>query len=173
MAAQTEAAPPDNAQSAAAIEQLYAVYHQPLLRHLQRLVANAETAEDLMHETFIKALLHWHELNSVAATSKWLYRIATNTAYDYLRRRRRVEMLSLNEDTATDITAPAVEAHWEDAEPILAALHQLPEHYRTPLLLISAGYDTKDIATAMGLNLNTIKTRTHRARAQFRHHYAA
>ena len=43
------------------IEQLYHEYHQPLGRYLARLVIDRETAEDLCHGTFIKALRHWDE----------------------------------------------------------------------------------------------------------------
>src|ERR1043165_5998215 len=99
----------------AAIEQLYDSYHQPLLRYLQRLVTNQETAEDLLHETFIKAFMHWHELNSAAATRGWLSRIATITAYDYLRRRRLVEMLPMTDAHASTFAAPDMVKRLDDA----------------------------------------------------------
>jgi RNA polymerase sigma-70 factor, ECF subfamily len=155
------------------IEQLYTDYYQPILRHLERLVRNHETAEDLAHETFIKALRHWNQLDQVTSVRGWLYRIATNTAYDYLRRGRRVDIQPLTDDHAQRFTAPPIETRFDDAEPILAALHRIPEHYRRPLLLATAGYDHKDIANALHSNVNTIKTRVHRARMQFRQHYAA
>jgi RNA polymerase sigma-70 factor, ECF subfamily len=44
---------------AQAIEQLYDEYHQPILRYLERLVRERETAEDLCQKTFLKALRHW------------------------------------------------------------------------------------------------------------------
>jgi RNA polymerase sigma-70 factor (ECF subfamily) len=161
-----------DALSTNAVEQLYHEYHQPIQRYLERLIGNRETAEDLAHETFIKALRHWTQLNQSASARNWLYRIATNTAYDYLRRKCRVEMTPLTDDHAQRFTAPPIETRFDDAEPILAALHRIPEHYRRPLLLATAGYDHKDIANALHSNVNTIKTRVHRARMQFRQHYA-
>ena len=155
------------------IEQVYTDYYQPILRHLERLVRNHETAEDLAHETFIKALRGWEQLEQVASVRGWLYRIATNTAYDFLRRGRRIDMQPLTDDHAQVFTAPPIETRFDDAEPILAALQHIPEHYRRPLLLATAGYDHKDIACALNSNVNTIKTRVHRARMQFRQHYAA
>src|SRR5688500_18305919 len=80
------------------IEQLYQDHRQPILRYLDRLVSDRETAEDLCHETFTKALRHWKELEQVAVARSWLYRIATNTAYDYLRRRRRVAITPLTDE---------------------------------------------------------------------------
>ena len=156
-----------------AIEQLYTAYQPLIQRHLERLVNNRETAEDLTHETFIKALRRWEQLEQVTSVRGWLYRIATNTAYDYLRRKRRVEITPLTDDHAEVFAAPARETQCDDAEPILAALQHIPEHYRLPLLLSTAGYDHTDIATALHSNVNTIKTRVHRARMQFRQHYAA
>ena len=156
-----------------AIEQLYIVYQPLIQRYLERLINNRETAEDLTHETFIKALRHWEQLDQVTSARGWLYRIAANTAYDYLRRGRRIEITPLTDDYAEVFAAPARETRFDDAEPILAALHHIPEHYRLPLLLATAGYDHKDIAAALNSNVNTIKTRVHRARMQFRQHYAA
>jgi RNA polymerase sigma-70 factor (ECF subfamily) len=84
--------------STAAIEQLYQDYHQPIMRYLERLVHQHETAEDLTQETFIKALRNWQQLDQVASVRGWLYRIATNTAYDYLRRQQRIGFISLMSD---------------------------------------------------------------------------
>jgi RNA polymerase sigma-70 factor, ECF subfamily len=155
---------------AISIEQLYHDYHQPIRRYLNRLVSDRETAEDLCQETFIKALRHWNELEQVAVARNWIYRIATNTAYDYLRRRRRLASTRLTDEHEV---ASAVET-FDDAEPVWAALKHLPDQYRVPLLLqIWAGYSLNDIAAALGCNVTTIKTRVHRARLRFRQIYVA
>jgi RNA polymerase sigma-70 factor (ECF subfamily) len=159
--------------SAIALEALYTTYHQPIQRYLERLVSNHEMAEDLTHETFIKALRNWEQLDQAASARGWLYRIATNTAYDYLRRKRRVEMTRLTDEHAATCIAPAMETRIDVVEPIQAALQHIPEHYRLPLLLAAAGYEHKDIAAALNSNPNTIKTRVHRGRARFRQLYAA
>ena len=154
--------------SASAIDQLYREWHQPIQRYLERLVGQRETAEDLVQETFIKALRHWDQHDPAAAPRGWLYRIATNTAYDYLRRKRQITFTSLTDSQA------AIESRLDDVEPILAALRQLPEYYRTPMLLsLHAGYGHKDIAAALKSSVNSVKMRVHRARIQFRQHYIA
>ena len=157
--------------SATSIEQLYQEYHQPILRHLERLVHHHETAEDLCQETFLKALRSWNQHDSSASVRGWLYRIATNTAYDYLRRQRRIVMTPLNHDV---ILAPQLETHQDDAEQMWTALNQIPDHYRVTLLLqFWAGYSLHDIATALQVNVATVKTRVYRGRVQFRQHYVA
>jgi RNA polymerase sigma-70 factor (ECF subfamily) len=157
-----------------AIEQLYRDEHQLLLRYLERLVSDCEAAEDLCHETFIKALRHWNQHDPVANVRGWLYRIASNTAYDYLRRRRCVVMTALTDEQTAMFSAPALEALFDETEPVWAALKQLPEHYRIPLLLHSwAGYPLNDIAVALGSTLTSVKMRVYRARARFRQVYIA
>lgn len=154
------------------IEQVYADYYQPIQRYLERLVRHHETAEDLAHETFIKALRHWEQLEQTTSVRGWLYRIATNTAYDHLRRGRRVAMVPLLHDQAAHTAAH--EPQIDDAEPVRVALKNISDMYRIPLLLhIWAGYPLQDIADALGLNVATVKTRVHRARAQFRRLYVA
>jgi len=162
------------AMSHTTIEQLYEAYHRPLLRYLERLVHQRETAEDLCQETFIKALRHWDEREASVSARGWLYCIATNTAFDYLRQQRRVRSVLIAADPAELPSEPAFAAHLDERETIRATLSRIQPHYRVPLLLHSfAGYKLKTIATALGCNLNTIKTRVHRGRAQFRQIYVA
>jgi RNA polymerase sigma-70 factor (ECF subfamily) len=157
-----------------AIEQLYHDYHQPILRYLERLVSQRELAEDLAQETFLKAFRAWHQHESPETLRGWLYRIATNTAYDHLRRQRRLLMLPLTDMQASVLSAPQAETHRDDAEPMWNALNRIPDRYRIPLLLhLWAGYNLNDIAAALGCNVNTVKTRVYRARMQFRQHYIA
>ena len=72
------------------VELLYEEYQRPVLAYLTRLVSDREAAEDLCQETFIKAMRGWEGRDPTASVAAWVYRIATNTAYDYLRRRRRI-----------------------------------------------------------------------------------
>jgi len=156
------------------IEQLYHEHHQPLRRYLARLLDDRTTAEDVCHEAFVKVLLHWDDCDEVANARGWLYRIAKNTAYDHLRRQRRVVMTPLTDTHEAIAGAAALEAQFADAEPVWAALNHLPDHYRVPLLLqLAVGYPLHTIAATLGCNVNTIKTRLHRARLRFRELYGA
>jgi RNA polymerase sigma-70 factor, ECF subfamily len=154
-----------------AIEQLYRQYYQPVLRHLERLVRQHQSAEDLCQEAFLKALKHWDQLRDTTCVRGWLFQIATNTAVDYLRRQRRIRVTTLDEERMRTTIAPA-QAHWEDAEPVWDALRQVPVHYRLPFVLQTlGGYTLDEIATVLGCLPATIKTRVHRARKHFRQYY--
>jgi RNA polymerase sigma-70 factor, ECF subfamily len=159
--------------TAQAIEQLYGLYYQPVLHYLERLVQQHESAEDLCQETFLKVVKHRDQLEETACVRGWLYRIATNTAYDYLRRQRRIAFTALPEE-ATWIAAISMETRWDDAEPVWDALCRLSAHYRVPLVLQSiGGYSLDDIAARLSCSPASAKTRVHRGRKQFRQHYTA
>jgi RNA polymerase sigma-70 factor, ECF subfamily len=157
-----------------AIDALYRAQHGALLAYLIRLVGNHAAAEDLCHETFIKALRNWDQQGEVINTTAWLRRIATNTAYDYLRRRRRIRFTPLMEVDAPPSGAHSMESRLDEEEPVQQALAQIPAMYRLPLVLHSCeGRSTQEIAVAMGVSNSAIKTRLFRARERFREVYQA
>jgi RNA polymerase sigma-70 factor (ECF subfamily) len=156
----------------AAVERLYEAYRRPILAHLTRLVSDREVAEDLCQETFLKALRGWEARDPAASASAWLYRIATNTAYDYLRRRRRIHFIRLNDFDQPLGSEYAIESQLDEGEPVQRALAQLPPIYRLPLVLHSLeGRSTQEIANALGCSTSAVKTRLFRARARFRQLY--
>jgi RNA polymerase sigma-70 factor (ECF subfamily) len=157
-----------------AIAGLYAEHAPTIVRHLERLTHSRETAEDLAQETFLKALRSWGQLASGENVRAWLFRIATNTAYDEFRRRRQRVTTTLTDVHADTLAAEQTDSTLDEAEPILAALARLPARYRVPLLLQGyAGYPLSEIAAALGWKEGTVKSRLHRARAQFQKYYAA
>jgi RNA polymerase sigma-70 factor, ECF subfamily len=154
------------------VVELYATLRRPLLAHLTRLVGDPETAEDLYQESFLKALRAWEQRDSAASSGAWLYRIATNTAYDYLRRRRRIAFMPLLDSDQAPASSPTMESRLDEGEPVQHALDQLPPIYRVPLVLHSyEGRSTQEIATALGVTTSAVKTRLFRARERFRQVY--
>jgi RNA polymerase sigma-70 factor, ECF subfamily len=162
------------AQASATVETLYATYHAPVLAYLTRLVDDRPTAEDLAQETFLKVLRAWGSGVPIANVSAWLYRIATNTAYDHLRRRRCLRFLPLRESLPTPSGAHSMESRLNEQEPVQRALARLPAQYRELLLLRdSAGHSTEEIASALGCSPNAVRLRLFRARERFRQVYLA
>jgi RNA polymerase sigma-70 factor, ECF subfamily len=156
-----------------AITRLYVDYAPTIVRHLERLTRNRETAEDLTQETFIKALRSWSQLTSDESARAWLLRIATNTAYDEFRRHRLRPTTPLT-DAHNTLSLSHTEATFDEAEPVWIALKRLPAHYRIPLLLQNyAGYPLRTIALTLGWKEGTVKSCLHRARAQFQKLYVA
>src|SRR5262245_33109141 len=154
-----------------AVERLYHEHQRPLLAHLARLVRDREAAEDLCQETFLKALRSWARHDPAANPVAWLYRIGTNTAYDYLRRCRRAAIAPLVEvDTLAGAHAPG--AGLDESEGVRRALARLPARYRVPLLLHAcAGHSLHEIADTLGCSHAAVKMRLLRARERFREVY--
>jgi RNA polymerase sigma-70 factor (ECF subfamily) len=155
-------------------ESLYTCYAPMLIRYLERLTGSYEMAEDLAQETFLKVSRHGAQLIAAEQLGAWLFRIATNTAYDEFRRQRRRLTTPLTDAHAQTLVAAPTGLSFEDADQLWAAVSQLPEHYRVPLILQGyAGYPASDIAAILGWNLSTVKSRIRRARVQLQKLYRA
>src|SRR5689334_21304871 len=109
-------------------EEIFSRFQTPLTNFVFRLVGNREQAYDLTQDVFVKA---YRALSSgttiqAAALSSWLYRIASNTATDALRRRRLISWLPLslfNEDRGVGAGMPGMETNSanQQAEDALAS----------------------------------------------------
>lgn len=160
---------------------VYRQTYQDLVRFLHRLVWDADQAEDLAQETFVRALRETPD-NPRA----WLFRVATNLAHDEARtrtRRRRHLVLLKGEAEArqTHGDDPADLAERRDRQAaVRQALARLSERDRTVLLLWDAGLDYQDIARQTGLAPGAVGTTLARARRKLvaayddveRHHAA-
>lgn len=156
------------------IEQLYQDLRRPILAYLTRIVGDRETAEDLCQETFLKALCGWGQRHSPAGAASWLYRIAANTAYDYLRRQRRVRFTSLQSAEAVSSSGRSIETRLCEDEPVQVTLTHLPQRYRMLLLLYGCvGCSMHEIAALLGCSSDAVKMRLNRARRHFRRTYTA
>ena len=154
------------------IERLYETHYRALLAHLTRLVAEPMAAEDLCQETFLKALRAWDEQPQILNAQAWLYRIATNTAYDYLRRRKRLQFTPLSATPEAISPAESMETRLHEQEPVQRVLAQLPPEARHLLLLTSyAGHSAGELAAMLDCSAAAVRLRLFRARERFRRIY--
>ena len=72
-----------------AFQKLYSNYQEQLKSYLYRLLANRNDAEDLAHDTFIKAFDNIKHFRGNASIKTWIFQIGTNLAYNHLKRRSR------------------------------------------------------------------------------------
>jgi RNA polymerase sigma-70 factor (ECF subfamily) len=162
-----------------------------------------EEAEDLAQEVFLKASLGLPGFRGDSSLSTWLYRIATNCAYDRLRRRDVLRNPSLRRNASFQHPLPTyagVDSGGDDCELdtlngscgegkppqveqqviskemgecILTFVNQLPEIYRTVVLLSDLEeVSNKEIAAILGISLDAVKIRLHRARAILKEQFA-
>ncbi|MGZ8475887.1 MAG: RNA polymerase sigma factor, partial [Candidatus Limnocylindria bacterium] len=69
---------------------IFEEYSSPIYNYVLRMVSDPDRADDVTQDTFIKAYRKLDTLTDAGSTRSWLYRIATNTAIDDMRRRRMV-----------------------------------------------------------------------------------
>ena len=157
---------------------LYTRYNAGVKSHISRYVSQKEDIEDICLESFQKAFSQIGTFNSEYRFSTWLYRIARNTAFDHLskhdREKNNLPTTSINEDFAELKELPATMHNPEEDiinqqeyDKWLTNIEKLKEDYRTVAkmnLIENFGY--KEIADALDIPINTVKTKIRRAKAQ-------
>jgi RNA polymerase sigma-70 factor, ECF subfamily len=132
--------------------------------------------DDLVHDTFLQALRRLHTLRDTSRFGGWLAAITRNRANDY--HRQSIEQVELPESLSDDGTAGQSGGlrgrghHQEDDEEarfLLAAIRELPETYREPLLLrLVEGMTGPEIAARTGLTHGSVRVTLHRGMQQLR-----
>jgi len=159
-----------------AYEKLVNKYHNALYYHLLKLVKDREILEDLIQKVFAKAFSNIGSYNSDYAFSTWLYRIATNHAIDYLRK-KKLKTLSLNEPIQThegEMAIDVPDSTYETDKAVMRrqrkniiheAIRNLPEKYRVVIEMRHIEEKSyQEIAELLDLPLGTVKAHIFRAR---------
>jgi RNA polymerase sigma-70 factor (ECF subfamily) len=170
-------------------QEIYSAFQPKILRYMARMVAEDE-AEDLTQEVFAKISRTLNTFRGEASLSTWIYRIATNTALDRLRSMsfQRVHV-DLNQQSSvceagiddrnvwTGEKTPLPERQIfrkEMNECICNYVEKLPEGHRTVLILSEfEGLKNKEISEILGITLDSVKIRLHRAREQLKEEFIA
>lgn len=166
---------------------VYARYATALHSYAFRLLGNAEDADDVTQEVFIRVHDRLAQLRDPTRLRPWLYRIASNLCMDQLRRRSRVRRIfgiAVNIDPTeqeTDepgqhqIAHPASSAGIDgvaERDHISRALRRMPPKYATCLVLHSAqGLSYREIAEILGITTGAAAVRLARARDMFERCY--
>ena len=139
-----------------------------------RLTGNRHDAEDLTQETFVRV---FRSLDSyVPGTFEgWLHRITTNLFLDQARRRKRIRIDAMGDDTERWTTSDELASperafeHGNLDHDVQRALDELPPEYRAAVVLCDIeGLSYEEIAVTLGIKLGTVRSRIHRARARLR-----
>ncbi len=161
--------------------EIYDEYHPRILRYLKRIVGS-DDAEDLSQEVFDKINKGLTKFQGRSSLSTWIYRIATNIAIDKSRSAAyKYEMghHSFEDGTFHESSgATAVKTfHGTDqlvirkemSNCINEFIDNLPPDYKTVIVLSDLeGFANKEIAEILGISLDNVKIRLHRARGKLK-----
>jgi RNA polymerase sigma-70 factor (ECF subfamily) len=150
------------------IQRLVEENYEALYRYAYRLSGSNADAEDLTQETFCKAQVNFAQLRDRSRARPWLFSILYHLFLHRVRDDRQQPCVSL--DGVGDLAEPLPGSLPEiDPEQLQQALNELPEVYRTPIILYyfeEFGY--RDIAEQMDLPIGTVMSRLARAKAYLR-----
>ena len=163
---------------------LIAHYHQPIYSLLARTVHNPTDAADLAQDVFVKVFRGIHGFHGESSLRTWIYRIALREASNQRRwwMRHQQHEIPIEQEVSAgrggqpvlvkDLLVDPAESpydhalHEETRLRVEEALRQVPEPYRTTLILRDIeGFVYEEVAAIEGVNLGTVKSRLVRGRA--------
>ncbi|GAB6064240.1 RNA polymerase sigma factor [Deferrisoma palaeochoriense] len=147
-------------------------YQGPIYRFALHFFQDPARAEDVAQDTFLRAYRFLHTYDPSRRFATWLFTIARNQCID--RHRDRVRRDEVDSESVNPL---ALLAHRPQEDPLeqllrqenwsrlLAAVRELPEKYKTPLVLCYLeGMPYQEIADIVGISLNNVKIRIFRAK---------
>ncbi len=150
------------------IQQLVEENYAALYRYAYRLSGSAADAEDLTQEAFCKAQANLVQLRDQTRARPWLFSILRNAYLHRIRSERNASSVSL--EGVGELPERLPESAFDvDLEQLPQALSELPEPFRTPLILFYfEEFSYRDIAEQMEVPLGTVMSRLARAKAYLR-----
>ena len=161
---------PSNPSAAiASIDALLAALRPKLHRYCARMTGSVIDGEDVLQDALIKAMEAFAASSPIANPEGWLFRIAHNTALDFLRRRNRQAALQSGEEVDMIADPADTVSSREIAGASLRTFMRLPVAQRSSVILMDVlGCSLSDVCEVMDFSLPAVKAALHRGRAQLR-----
>lgn len=160
-----------------AFGELYKRYSPRVYNLVYRMLGNAEEAEDVRQDVFLKAFKSLKGFRGQSSFTTWIYRIATNQCLDVMRRRKTsVSTEALQENQGWEVADSARDHNPEESlllgvtiQAVEKALMDTPEHYRALIVLRHIeNLSYEEIAAVLACSQNSLNVRLHRARECFK-----
>ncbi|WP_350287471.1 RNA polymerase sigma factor [uncultured Croceitalea sp.] len=149
--------------------QLYKKYCDGMFCVAMRFLKNADDAEDVLQESFIKAFQRIEQYKGEVTFGAWLKRIVVNGSIDFLKAKKQ-KLVELDEGYM-HITE---DGNWEvedniDLEKVKSAIQTLPENYRFVVqLFLVEGFDHSEISQILGISETASRTRLLRGKGHLK-----
>ena len=170
-------------------DSVYDEFHARIGRYLERMVGKGE-AEDLTQEVFMKVNRGLKGFEGKSSLSTWIYRLATNAALDkrhsrpFRENKQKILLSNIDDESEAgdkdictqekELSAEREAIRTEMNECIREFVDKLPENYQT-VIILSELKDLKnqEIAEILGISLDAVKIRLHRARIKLKEEFEA
>jgi RNA polymerase sigma-70 factor, ECF subfamily len=156
-----------------AFEKLYERYSNRLSRYLIRMVGDDGVGCELTQETFLKAWESLLSLRDPASFASWLYRIATNRAYNYQNHARLIRTVSWEDVAdAKELSIAGPESQIEETELMKLVLARISPTYRPCFILyVIEKHSQQEIATLLNIKSSIVGKYVSRGKEEFRQIY--
>ena len=145
-------------------EELYRRFSPRMYAVCLRYAANAEEAEDILQEGFIKVFKKLGSFRGEGSFEGWIRRIFVNTAIEHFRRKRYLQPVTEKEENTIEGKYLSILDDLAEKD-ILALVLQLSPGYRTVFnMYVVEGYTHKEIADMLGISEGTSKSQLSRAK---------
>ena len=149
----------------AALDALLRRHYNQIHAICRRLAGNETDALDAAQEALITLVRRIDRFDGRSRFTTWMHRVVTNACLDELRRRGRRPIPSEVEEQPLTAREPPVADSVSDRLDVEAALGQLPEAFRVPVVLCDQmGLSYEEIAEVMGIAPGTVRSRISRGR---------
>jgi len=152
-----------------AFEYILSFYEKAIYNYCLRIIKNSQNAKDITQETFIKVYTHRTGIDPEKNIKTWIFTIATNTAYDFIRSKKRKRETSLDEENETISSFAAYYPQEGLVSDVDKALEQIkPEYKKVLVLFYQQGFAYKEISEILEMPINTVKTYIARGKEQLK-----
>jgi RNA polymerase sigma-70 factor, ECF subfamily len=155
-----------------AFAEIVKVYLNQIFNFVFRLIGDRDAAEDITQETFVKAWKNLKRFDQSKSFKTWLFTIAKNTTYDWLKKKKEIPFSSFADEegeswleniSSDEILSDEILERSDLADEFEKILEKIPVHYRAILLLhYKEDFSLHEIAEILGEPYNTIKSRHQR-----------
>lgn len=153
--------------NAKAVETLYKEYYHLMKGVCLSIVKDESVVEDLVHDSFILALISLGKLRNPNRCGEWLTTIVRNVSLKYIENQKRQEILLLSnvEDSLESVYEEEIPENWISEDEILEYINKLPEGYRTVFRLsVIQGFSHEEISQILHIKSHSVSSQLARAR---------
>jgi RNA polymerase sigma-70 factor (ECF subfamily) len=156
-------------QARTTFDRLLGTLRPKLHRYCARMTGSVIDGEDVVQEALMKAITAFPQAGSIADPEAWLFRIAHNTAIDFLRQRARHNAARSDEDPDMVVDTTSTPEDRQLATASLRTFMRLPVAQRSSVILMDVlGYSLDEIGRVTDLSIPAVKAALHRGRERLR-----
>lgn len=151
-----------------AFEQIYERTRSLIFHTVFQMTGSQQQAEDILHDTYVRAFEHRHSFRQSSSISTWIHKIAVNHTLNFLQRYKKQHTFMLSHINETEDTTGHVVIKKEESHLVRIILNKIKPDFRVCIILKDIEEKSyEEIAEILDISVGTVKSRLNRGRSQF------